>query len=57
MKKIQAKKKKGRAKGEAKENEIFKVTLDNWQTKSILDKEDDVPVLFLFQFMTNVLYI
>lgn len=48
MKKIQAKKKKDRAEAEAnaKADAISQAAPTDGQTKNMLDKEDDIPVLF-----------
>ena len=45
MKKIQAKKKRDKAEAEA--NKVVEIAApEDGQVKSILDKEDDIPILF-----------
>lgn len=49
MKKIQAKKKKDRAEAEAEalaNEKILEAAPHSGENKSILDKDDDVPILF-----------
>ena len=46
MKKIQAKKKRDKAEVEARKDALEIAAPEDGQVKSILDKEDDIPILF-----------